>query len=296
MPNRLYVLGRPLDSRTLTQSIWHIRRSEGALVRWTFRDVDEADSTQAVAREMAVRGAPEGTTVVARSQSSGTGRLGRRWVSPIGGLYMSFILRPGGIARPELFTLVTAVAVVEGVHEVTGLAPSIRWPNDVLVGGRKLGGVIAEAQAYSQEISQVIVGVGVNCNTSESEMQALRGEATSIGMELGRRIEISRVRLAILDSFSALYDRWKSGRDLGQTWRQKVATLGSDVSIKLKSEEGAFSGTARGIDDDGNLIVSRGKGTMTISAGDLEWLRERHHPIRQSTTNPSEPDRKSPPF
>lgn len=266
------------------------------MVRWTFRDVDEADSTQAVAREMAVRGAPEGTTVVARSQSSGTGRLGRRWVSPIGGLYMSFILRPGGIARPELFTLVTAVAVVEGVHEVTGLAPSIRWPNDVLVGGRKLGGVIAEAQAYRQEISQVIVGVGVNCNTSESEMQALRGEATSIGMELGRRIEISRVRLAILDSFSALYDRWKSGRDLGQTWRQKVATLGSDVSIKLKSEEGAFSGTARGIDDDGNLIVSRGKGTMTISAGDLEWLRERHHPIRQSTTNPSEPDRKSPPF
>lgn len=266
------------------------------MVRWTFKDVDEVASTQVIAKVLASKGAPEGTTVVARSQSSGTGRLGRRWVSPVGGLYMSFILRPGNITRPEQVTLVTAAAVVEGVHEATGLAPSIRWPNDVLVSGKKLGGVIAEAQTSRQEVTQVIVGVGVNCNTPESEMQALRGEATSIGMELGRHIEISQVRLSILDSFSGLYDRWKSGVDPGQTWRQKVATLGLEVSVKLKSEEEPFSGVARDIDDDGSLIVSRGTGTATVSAWDLEWLREGRQAIRQSTTNSPRLDQKRPPF
>ncbi|MDE1853992.1 MAG: biotin--[acetyl-CoA-carboxylase] ligase [Thaumarchaeota archaeon] len=244
------------------------------MVTWTFEELDEVGSTQAIAKGLASMGAAEGTTVVAKSQSSGAGRLGRAWISPAGGLYMSFVLRPGNIPRPELITLVSAVAVVEGVKRATGLRPSIRWPNDVMVNGKKLAGVIADAQSFKQEVTQIIVGVGVNCNASVSELAALHGEGTSIEEELGKKVEVSELRHAILDSFSGLYDRWKAAEDLRPVWQGQVATLGREVSIKLKTEENPFACTAREIDADGNLVVSREGEAATIRPEDLEWLRE----------------------
>lgn len=244
------------------------------MVTWTFEELDEVGSTQAIAKGLASMGAAEGTTVVANSQSSGAGRLGRAWISPAGGLYMSFVLRPGNIPRPELITLVSAVAVVEGVNRATGLRPSIRWPNDVMVNGKKLAGVIADAQSFKQEVTQIIVGVGVNCNTPASELAVLQGEGTSIEEELGKKVEVSELRHAILDSFSGLYDRWKAGEDLRPVWQGLVATLGREVSIKLKTEENTFTCTARDIDADGNLVVSRAGEASTIRPEDLEWLRE----------------------
>jgi len=244
------------------------------LVTWKFVDLDEVGSTQAVAKGLAATGAPEGTTVVARSQSSGEGRLGRTWASPVGGLYMSFILRPGNIPRPELATLVSAVAVARGIKETTGLVPTIRWPNDVMVGGRKIAGVIAEAQSFKQELTQIIVGVGVNCNSPVSNIGELRGEATSVMEELGRHEEISALKHSVLDSFSQLYDGWKEGQDVARAWRSLVGTLGKHIWVKLKTEETAFSCLAKEIRGDGTLIVGRDQGEIAITAEDLEWLRE----------------------
>ena len=244
------------------------------MVAWSFVELDDVDSTQAVAKGLAANGAPEGTTVVAKSQSSGRGRLGRSWVSPTGGLYMSFILRPTGISKPELVTLVTAVAVVDGIKQATGLETAIRWPNDIMTKGKKLAGVIAEAQADRQAITQVIVGVGVNCNSNVSGAWGLGNEATSLAEELGRHIETSKLRNSILDSFSHFYDMWRAGEDLIPLWKGYVASLGKTVSIKLKTNETAFSYQAVGIDPEGGLmIIKEGKQTV-VRAEDLEWIRE----------------------
>lgn len=245
------------------------------MVRWAFIELDAVGSTQQVAREHAARGAPEGTTIVARSQTSGAGRMGRPWVSPAGGLYMSFILRPKKITKPELVTLVTASAVVDGIKQASGLEPTIRWPNDVTIGARKLGGVIAEAQSSGGQVDQVIVGVGVDCNAPSSQMGTLQSESTSMAAELGREVEILDVMHAILDSFSDLYERWNSGEDLTEEWAQKVATIGKEVSIKLKTGENPFSCVAEGIDAEGNLVVSLEGESVAISAEDLERLTER---------------------
>jgi BirA family biotin operon repressor/biotin-[acetyl-CoA-carboxylase] ligase len=244
------------------------------MIPWTFVELDSVGSTQTIAKDLAAQGAPEGTTVVAKSQSSGRGRLGRSWVSPAGGLYMSFVLRPGGISKPELITLVAAVAVVDGIKQATGLDTRIRWPNDIMIGGKKLAGVIAEAQSNEQEIVQVVVGVGVNCNAPAPDLEGPVKEATSLVEELRRNFEVSELRLSILNSFAHLYDRWRAGEDMMPLWAGRVATLGKHVSIKLKTDETAFSYQASGIDSNGNLIAEKNGKRKVVHAEDLEWLRE----------------------
>jgi BirA family transcriptional regulator, biotin operon repressor / biotin---[acetyl-CoA-carboxylase] ligase len=237
-------------------------------------ELDAIGSTQDVAKEHAARGATEGTTIVAKSQTSGVGRMRRPWVSPVGGLYMSFILRPKKIIRPELVTLTTAVAVVHGIRNATGIAPTIRWPNDIMLKGKKLAGVIAEAESKKGEIDQIVVGVGVDCNAHPSEMRGLQEESTSLASEMGRKVEVPKVMRSILDSFSALYERWKSGEDLRELWAQSVGTIGKGVSVKLKTGENPFACLAKVIDFEGNLLVSLEGESVAISAADLEWLRE----------------------
>ncbi|MDG6987799.1 MAG: biotin--[acetyl-CoA-carboxylase] ligase [Nitrososphaerota archaeon] len=243
------------------------------MVKWSFIELDEVGSTQEVAKGLAAEGAPEGTTVVAKSQTSGMGRLGRRWLSPEGGLYMSFVLKPDRIKRPELATIVSTAAVAEGIEKSTGLAPTIRWPNDVMLRGKKLAGVIAEAQASSGGVSSIVVGIGVDCRRS-ADLQSLRGESTTVEQELGRPIAIPEVMRSILGSFSVLYGRWAAGDDVRKEWARRVGTLGKHVLVKLKTEENPFSCTAKTLEDDGSLSVSLAGKDRVVRAEDLEWLRE----------------------
>jgi BirA family transcriptional regulator, biotin operon repressor / biotin---[acetyl-CoA-carboxylase] ligase len=242
------------------------------MIRWTFRELGEVSSTQTIARDLAAQGAPEGTTVVAKSQISGEGRLGRSWVSPEGGLFMSFVLRPARLIRPEIMTLVSAVAVVEGLNQATNLHPVIRWPNDVLVSGRKLAGIIGDAQTTGQQIAQIIVGIGVNCNAPVGEQ--LVQEATSILEETGKAVNVSELRHATLDSFSRLYDRWQRGEDLLAVWKGHVKTLGKDVLVKLKARETPSVFRAVGLDEEGSLILDSLRETRVLRVEDMEWLRE----------------------
>ncbi|MDG6971543.1 MAG: biotin--[acetyl-CoA-carboxylase] ligase [Nitrososphaerota archaeon] len=228
-----------------------------------------------MARERAAKGAPEGTTIVARVQTSGTGRLGRTWVSPAGGLYMSFILRPNGLSRPELVALVAAAATVNGIKSATGLKSRVRWPNDITLGARKLGGIIAEAASHGAEVDWIVVGIGVNCNAPPSKMAGVEAESTSITRELGRDVAIPNVMHSILGSFSSMYERWKSGEDLQGEWASQVGTIGNEVLIKLKTGENPFTCVAEDIDAEGNLVVSFEGESIAVSARDLEWLRER---------------------
>jgi BirA family biotin operon repressor/biotin-[acetyl-CoA-carboxylase] ligase len=245
------------------------------MVSWAFIELEEVGSTQEVARQHAARGAPEGTAIVAKAQTSGTGRMGRPWISPNGGLYMSFILRPRNIPNPETITLITAAAVVEGIKGATGLSSNIRWPNDITVRGKKLGGIIAEAATHGAAIDWVVVGVGVDCNAPPSEMGHLQTETTSVAQELGKNVKINEVMHAILQSFSALYERWKLGEDLRAEWAGKIATTGKEILIKLKARENPVPCMAEEIDAEGNLVVSFEGELVTIGVEDLEWLRER---------------------
>lgn len=244
------------------------------MVEWTLVELEEAESTQSVAMELANEGAPEGTTVIAKSQSSGRGRLGREWVSPTGGLYMSFIIRPTKISRPELAAMVGAVATAEGIGETTGLNPTIRWPNDVMVSGKKLGGVVAQSQASGAEVTVIVMGIGVNCNTPISASSGVT-DATSLREQLGRGVEIPIVRGGILGSFSRLYQKWHQGAEMTAQWAPRLSTVGKEVLMKLKTEETPFSASARRLESDGSLVVEHSGRTQRITPEDLEWLRER---------------------
>jgi BirA family biotin operon repressor/biotin-[acetyl-CoA-carboxylase] ligase len=186
---------------------------------------------------------------------------------------MSFVLRPGGLPKPEQLTLVSAVAVVEGIKQVAGLVAVIRWPNDVMLAGKKLAGIIAEAQSSSGKLDSVVVGVGVNCNAPVSDPTA-KAEATSLGEAVGGPVDITKLRQAILDSLSRHYARLKAGADMLELWKKHVATTGKNVSIKLKTDETPFSCLAEGLDAEGGLMVSSEAGAKFIRAEDLEWLRE----------------------
>ncbi len=244
------------------------------MVSWTFVELDETGSTQAVAKGLAVMDAPEGTTVIAKSQSSGAGRHGRTWVSPAGGLYMSFILRPRNISKPELASLVGAFAVVQGVKRATNLSTKIRWPNDIMAGQRKLAGVIAEAQFTKQELVHVIVGVGLNCNAPMAGSEAAGLGATSLIEELGKPFEISDMKHSVLDSFAELYTLWQAGEDMVPLWKEHVGTVGKNVTVKMETDETPFSSKAVGVDSDGGLIVFQDGETKVLHAEDVEWLRE----------------------
>ena len=239
------------------------------MFNWVFQELEETESTQKVAKALAAEGAPEGTTVVARSQSSGTGRTGRPWESPVGGLYMSFILRPGRLPRPEAVSLVSATAIVLGIQRLVGLPTVIRWPNDVMYRTKKLGGVISEAEFVGGKANYVIAGIGVNCNTPTT-----LAETTSLIEELGTSSELSELRDSILDSFSTMYADWQDGKEILQEWKKCVGTIGKHVTVKLKSSAKPLAYAAVDVNSDGELVVTDGQRTFLLRPEAVEWLRE----------------------
>ncbi|HYC26706.1 MAG TPA: biotin--[acetyl-CoA-carboxylase] ligase [Nitrososphaerales archaeon] len=241
------------------------------MIKWSFVHLDEATSTQSIAKSLASMGAPEGTTIVAKTQSSGEGRLGRKWVSPPGGLYMSFVLRPSSLPKPEQAALVGALAIVKGVKKSTGIETRIRWPNDVMAAKKKVAGVLAEAQSYGDDLTEITVGVGLNCNSKVEGPRDL--QATSLHEVLGAKVDLTEVRKAILGTFSDLYDSWQGGEDMSRPWSE-VQIFGGTVAIKLKTEN-PFSGKTSGLNAEGNLVVSVLGRLRTIRSEDLEWLTEK---------------------
>jgi len=203
------------------------------------RDVicmEETGSTNDVAWEHWRRGARDGLTVLAEEQTAGRGRFGRRWeCPPRAGVLMSVLLRPGlARAQTTLLTVLGAVGVVEALQESFRLPALIRWPNDIVVRGRKMGGILVEAREAAGR-TDFVLGLGLNVNLTESQMPAeLRPIATSVQMELGHPAE----RIAVLRALLRALDRWyaelRAGHYhfIGNHWRQYSATLGERVTIE----------------------------------------------------------------
>ncbi|MBN1253731.1 MAG: biotin--[acetyl-CoA-carboxylase] ligase [Deltaproteobacteria bacterium] len=233
----------------------------------------QVDSTNVVAFRLALNGAQEGAVVVAESQTKGKGRLGRRWESPVGtNIYLSIILRPQiPPNKAPLITLMVAVACVHAIEEVAGLVPAIKWPNDLLLGERKLGGILTEADMEMDRINHVVVGIGINCNMTHTSFPlSIRDTATSLQEVLGR--EVSRITLiqAILRHLEQWYKKLLQGRidEIKRRWGELSLIRGKKVTIAFMGT--MVKGTALDIDDDGALLLQEGEGTVKrIVAGDV---------------------------
>lgn len=232
----------------------------------------ETTSTNDVAARMAEHGAVEGTVVTADAQSAGRGRLGRTWVSPPGaGIYASIVLRPPVVVAP-LLTLAVGVALVEGILAATGLSPALKWPNDLYVGPRKLGGILAEGAAGAGAIQHVIVGFGINVLPAAFPAE-VAARATSLEGELGRAIDRDAVLSSCLARVAARYDDLREGRApmvLAQ-WRTHAATM-FGRPVEWESGGTVCRGTTEDIDDGGALLVRTGTGVTRVVAGEMKWL------------------------
>ncbi len=240
--------------------------------------VDETGSTNSDAAQLAREGAAEGTVVIADAQSSGRGRLGRSWVSRPGcNLYMSVILRPPlpPSVAPQL-SLVAGLAVAAALDSVPtardGLEARIKWPNDVLVGGRKICGILTEVEAEADRVAHVVVGIGVNLNSTEDFFPPeLRDIATSVLLAGGVRVDRARFAARLLCELEGLYDRFLAdgfGALVGM-WNDRASLVGSDVTVSGAGEE--VSGKCVGIDADGALLVEElaGSTPRRVLAGDV---------------------------
>jgi BirA family biotin operon repressor/biotin-[acetyl-CoA-carboxylase] ligase len=237
-------------------------------VRW----LTSTPSTMDVAATLAHEGAAHGVVVGAEEQTSGRGRRGTTWASPPGaGLYFSFIARPGNpneavASTTSLITLAAGVAVREGIATATGLAADLKWPNDAIVGRRKLAGILAEGIAIGSRDQAVVIGVGVNVQQA-SYPPDVAARATSLEGELGRAIDrgplLSHILIALWDRLAMLEQR---PGDILQAWR-----AASPNAIGTRVEWEGKHGTTAGIDDRGALLVRTDAGVERIIAGHLHW-------------------------
>jgi BirA family biotin operon repressor/biotin-[acetyl-CoA-carboxylase] ligase len=218
------------------------------------------DSTNARAMALAEQGAPHGTLVCADAQTAGRGRLGRIWISPPGiNIYMTVILRPAiaPMLAPQL-TLVTAVALAQGVEDASGLSCALKWPNDLFIGGRKAGGILAEMAADPDTVRHVAIGIGLNVNGVESDFSVeIRDKATSIRIESGRRVFRVDVLAAFLQRLDTAYRAFMSGgfEAILPEWNRRSLLDGKRVL--LRSGDASTWGMAIGVAEDGVLMFRR---------------------------------------
>jgi BirA family biotin operon repressor/biotin-[acetyl-CoA-carboxylase] ligase len=234
------------------------KRTESTMFGHSFRYHDEIESTNLEAKTLALKGAPEGTVVVAEVQSAGRGRLGRRWTSPAGkGLLFSVVLRPTlPMSQAHLLTIVAAVAAAEAIEKHVAARVAIKWPNDLFIGDRKVGGILMEVAGEADEIDWVILGMGLNVNTEYSELPvALRRTATSLKIVGGELVDRSDVLAALLLSLEAQYKAVARGgfESALTAFRERDYLLARTISVETR--QGPVVGAAAGIDDRGALLV-----------------------------------------
>jgi len=231
-------------------------------------------STNDVASSLAGEPGAFGTVVIADAQTAGRGRRGRTWFSPAGsGLYVSVIVAPSSSAAdPErattLLTLATGVALAEGVERATGLAPAIKWPNDLLVGRRKVAGILAEAFGDA-----VVLGYGINVGPMAYPPE-LRDRATSLETELGREIDRAVVTVETLAALAVRYTDLVAGRfdAILDAWRRRAPSH-RGARVMWDTPAGPQSGITEGIDDRGGLLVRVAADRVErIVAGEVRWI------------------------
>ena len=232
---------------------------------------DLLGSTMDETRDLARQGAQDGTVVIAEEQAEARGRFNRPWVSPRGqNLNFSVLLRPTPPQLPYV-NMAATLAVATAVTRFTGAPTSVKWPNDVLVRGRKVSGVLIEAEVVAGEIGHAVVGIGVNVNFDPSQFPEIASIATSILRETGERADRTTVLHLVLEELDDLYRDVKGGRSLTKDWASVLDTLGRDIQVRWG--ERVEEGRAESVDEGGNLLLVKADGTtFTAVAGDVTLL------------------------
>ena len=237
----------------------------------------EVGSTNLIAQELARKGEGEGTVVVADAQTAGLGRAGKSWFSPPGvNLYCSVLLRPPVLGREAtLLSLVGAVATTEAMRREGALA-FIKWPNDVLIGGRKVAGILAEADFRGERIAFAVLGIGVNLNVSRAMLKKGLGKgaegATSLKEALGKELDRIRCAAALLSQLEAWYQRYvQGGRELIlRAWLERSIMMGRRIQVKINGR--TLTGIVWGLDEYALLLLRTDKGRVeTITTGEVRF-------------------------
>ena len=242
-------------------------------------------STQERARELAREGAPHGTLVVSKVQTGGRGRLGRRWGSPPGGLWMSLVLRPGVPAEiAARTTQAAAVGVAKALREF-GVKVWIKWPNDLLVDGRKVCGILAEASSESvpvaakragrgggRPLDSVVLGVGVNANLDPEDLGVEGREVATLRSELGHDVDLTQLLGSVLSHLDGELGRIEDFGAVLEDWRALNCTLGERVRVRRFGEE--LVGTALDLGPEGELLLQTCDGVIELFEGEIEHLRQ----------------------
>ena len=232
----------------------------------------EVTSTQDVADKLARGNSPEGTIVIARSQVKGRGRKGRPWVSENDGIYISIILRPA--LKPVHVVqvpMVVGVALSRAIAATTSLNPGIKWPNDILIRGKKVAGILTEMNSELDKVKYIIPGIGINVNNRASDLpEEVRPIATTLRDECGREVVVVHLVRSFLQEFDRWYDIFlKQGfQPIASEWKKLNNTLGSRV--KVYDGEIEIYGRAVDIDEEGFLLLQSDAGqTIRILSGDV---------------------------
>jgi len=247
-------------------------RLKTSLIGRTIHFFRRATSTNDVAKELAAKGAREGTVIVAETQTRGRGRLGREWASPQGGIWLSIILRPKVTPKDaSKLTLTTSVAVAKTINKLYGLKGRIKWPNDVQISGKKVCGILTEAASRGETTEFAVVGIGVNANIDLSSLpEPLRGLTTSLKEKLKTEIEREEFLSALLMEIERYYNIFAQGKfnSVLREWRSLCSHLGSPV--KITSFDETFEGLAVDVDENGALLVKLRDGTTRrVLSGDV---------------------------
>jgi BirA family transcriptional regulator, biotin operon repressor / biotin---[acetyl-CoA-carboxylase] ligase len=237
------------------------------------RVFEQTTSTNDVIEKLARDGVREGVAVFAEAQSKGRGRLGRRWLSPARkGLWFSILLRPA--LRPQeatQLTVASATALRRAIQQQTGLPAEIKWPNDILVGGKKVAGILTELHAELDRVRYLILGIGVDVNLGAGEFPPeLRKLATSLKIESGRMISRAELATTILRALDADYARIGGGgfAKVADEWEAHCQTIGRNVTIQIG--ERRLRGRAEALDDDGALLLRTEHGRLErVIGGDV---------------------------
>jgi len=248
------------------------------LIGCTIHYFRELFSTNDVARELALKETKEGTVIVAETQTRGRGRLGRGWISPEGGLWFSIIMRPKVSPRdaPKL-TLMMSVVVAKTISRQFGLESEIKWPNDVLIKGKKVCGILTETSTKGDALNFVVVGVGVNTNLRLHDFPAsLRGSSTTLKEELKREINRDAFLHSLLEETEHYYQMFIQGKfnAILADWKNLSKFLGSYVEVTSFDEK--IEGWATDIDENGALIIKlRDQSTRKIVSGDVTVRKQK---------------------
>jgi BirA family transcriptional regulator, biotin operon repressor / biotin---[acetyl-CoA-carboxylase] ligase len=235
---------------------------------------EKVDSTNTFAFKLALGGEPEGTCVVAETQDKGKGRLGRKWFSPVRkNLYLSVILKPAiHPSRVYPITFLSSLAIWDTIGTLTGTEATLKWPNDVLINGKKISGTLLEISTEADMVKFVVVGIGFNINMDTAEIDPeIRNKATSLFLETRKvfeRAEVCGMLLSNLEKYYG-YFRDKGDREICNIWEKKAGIRGKYLEINQMGEW--YKGTSEGIDRDGAMLLNIEGTVKRIIAGDVNF-------------------------